>query len=130
MYYAQQQFVLAVAEEIRWSDRFVQTRDMLYEYKDRLCVILIEDFKLRKDLAESQAGDDMPSSQMIGIIECRAFDLGISHLVKKQMPIVKSRVQILDRHYSMLGKSEHIRDAYRLTRYFITSELAKQGVIR
>ena len=126
-YYADQQFVIIKTKEITWGDRFSATRDVIFEYKNHLCALLIEDYRLRKDKAEEQAGSDMPSSQMIGIIECRAFDLGIIHLVKKQMPAAKSRIQILDKHYPALGKSEHIRDAYRLTRYFITSELAKRG---
>jgi hypothetical protein len=126
-YYAQQKFLITLADEISWNDRFSMTRDVIFEYRKHLCTLLIEDFRLRKDLAEAQAGDDMPSSQMIGIIECRAFDLGISHLIRKQMPSCKTRVQILDRHYPVLGKSNHIQDAYRHVRYLITSELAKTG---
>src|SRR5690242_18837462 len=77
VYYAERQFVVIRADEIMWNDRFTTTRDVLFEYKNHLCALLIEDYRLRKDKAEEQAGSDMPSSQMIGIIECRAFDLGI-----------------------------------------------------
>lgn len=70
----------------------------------------------------------MPSSQVIGIIEAYADLYGSFSLIKKQMPGVKSRVAILDRHIATLGSSEHIKDSYQHIRYFIISELAKRGV--
>lgn len=133
-YYGGRNFEITRAEEIRWHNRMQITRDVLWYYMPKLCLIIIEDFKLFEDKAEDQAGDDMPSSQMIGIIECRAFDLGLNEITIKQMPGVKNRVQVLDRHYrSLLIEneetkrmivSEHTFDAYKHIRHRIVKELS------
>lgn len=131
-YYNDGHFEIVRADEIRWRDRFEKTKKIVYEYAynmvdthSRACAIIIEDFKLRKDKAIEQAGDDMPSSQVIGIIEAYADLYGSLHLIKKQMPSVTSRVAILDRHVQLLGSSEHMKDAYKHIRYFIVSQLAR-----
>lgn len=126
-YYGKRHFDIVRVDEIRWQDRFETTRDIVFSYRNHLSAIIIEDFRLRRDLAEKQAGDDMPSSQIIGIIETYAFNFGIINLTRKQMPGVKNRVSILDRHFPAIGRSEHIKDAYQHIRYFIVSELSKNG---
>jgi hypothetical protein len=142
-YIHQSSFVVARAEEILWHQRFDRTSWLLDHYlnqREGLSAIIVEDYRLRKDKAEDQAGSEMPSSKMIGTIETlawlatvpgtnprqRAYDL-----VKFQMPGIKQRTQIVSRHVPMVctfGGRDHVSDAYKHGRYFIMQERSKTGI--
>jgi len=105
---------------IDWSDRF-KVGDLLQGTDEAPLpdAVIVESFRLYQHRAKEQIGSDFPSSQVIGMIEMIAWQIGILDKVVYQPASNISRVQVLPEHKPSVAASEHARDAYRHLRYYI-----------
>ena len=60
--------------QILWETRFDDVKYVIRQYNSAYTKIVIENFLLYKGLAEAQAGSNIPSAQMIGIIAAYTYD--------------------------------------------------------
>lgn len=75
------------------------------------CILVVERFSLYKNKAQSQAGSNMATSQMIGALKYVAWKLDIP-VVEQGADIKKPmRAQMRARGIKQVGKGGHARDA-------------------
>jgi hypothetical protein len=107
---------------IVWSERFTVGRRLQGTMEAPLPdAIVVEAFALYSFRAKQQVGSTFPSAQVIGIIETYAYQLGVLDKVHFQMASMISRVRILPEHATLIGRTEHERDAYKHLRYYVVT---------
>lgn len=114
------EFDLLGARELAWDDRFWLAAFIL-AHQDRIDRIVVERFVLYNDpiRLRSQIGSNMPSSQVIGIVECAAHLAGLLDKVVYQGAADRLTIKrIPDKHKKLLPRSNHVEDAYRHLAYF------------
>ena len=107
--------VMLHEEPVPWSDRFALHRSLRW-LPTKPTAIVIEAFKLFPHAAQNQIGQEFPSVRVIGIVETYAYQLGLLSRLVFQPSSVRGRVQI--KHDVMAN--DHVRDAYRHLRYYLT----------
>lgn len=113
-------FTVTACIAIEWANRFFYY-DTILAHGKRIERIIVEDFKLTRDpkKLKTQYKSRMPSSQIIGLIECAAYAAGILDRVVYQEPADKFNVRIPLEHQPIVGLIDHNQDAYRHLAYFI-----------
>jgi len=129
-------FHLRSAEVIAWPDRFAivgifrNAVAALRAAKVAKLLIVVESFHLYKHKAQDLVGSDMPSAQVIGIIETSAFLNGFHNgqhpMIVYQPASCIARVNVDG--YLLNGKplkSPHTRDALAHAKYYWATKLFK-----
>lgn len=115
-------FDLLGAREVSWEDRF-WLFDFITLNAERIQRIVVERFVLYNDplRLRSQIGSTMPSSQVIGIVECAANLIGKLDKVTYQGAADRLAMKRIPKeHRLLLPRSNHVEDAYRHLAYFFT----------
>jgi hypothetical protein len=110
---------LEMVRDIAWADRFVLL-DLINELATTgLDRIVVERFVLRMVPQEP----DVPSAQVIGIVDAAAHLHSVTHLLAYQLPSCIARVAIPDDIRPRL-RSPHLQDAFKHARYYVVTTTA------
>jgi len=113
-------FTVTACIAIEWSNRFFY-HDFITTHGKAIDAIIVEDFKLTRDPKKLKAmyKSRMPSSQVIGLIDCAAYAAGILNRVIFQEPADRFNVTVLPHDQPIVGLIGHNQDAYRHLRYYV-----------
>jgi hypothetical protein len=113
-------FTVTACIAIEWANRFFY-HDFITTHGKAIDAIIVEDFKLTRDPKKlrTQYKSRMPSSQIIGLIDCAAYAAGILDRVIFQEPADKFNVRIPPEDQPIVGLIDHNQDAYRHLRYYV-----------
>lgn len=116
-----ERFNVVGAFDVSWNKRFEFFSTFLRTHAAQLGAIVCEEYKLstRPEAQQSQAGSKMPSSRVIGLIECLCYDLGIYNRLIMQPPKYYHYLSILPEHQRIVGDVIHNQVAYRHLRYYL-----------
>lgn len=106
---------VAFAKEIPWDQRFSLYQLPAYYPKD---VFIMESFRVYPHKAQDLIGSDMPSCQVIGIVEAALYHAGKLDQLVYQQAIATKGVKIPPDFSSVFGSSEHMKDAFKHIRYW------------
>lgn len=115
------EFKLVGAKEVVWSDRFWLFW-FIVRNQAKIKRIVVERFLLYNDplRLRSQIGSNMPSSQVIGIVEAAANAVGLLDKVVYQGAADRLTMREIPKAAkAILGRSNHTEDAYRHLAYFV-----------
>lgn len=109
--------------ELGWEERFmlipfIQGMRPEQGAPQQFSEIVLEAFRLYPHEYRRQVGSDFPSVRVIGIVEAAAYLAGGLDSITLLPAGVKSKVAVLEDHGRVLLRSEHVRDAYKLARYY------------
>lgn len=113
-------FIVTACLDIEWANRFYY-HDFITAHGKAISAIIVEDFKLTRDpkKLKTQYKSRMPSSQIIGIVECAAYAAGVLERVIFQEPADRFSMRVRPEDYTIVGTSDHNQAAYRHLRYYI-----------
>lgn len=119
-------FEVLCCEEVAWNDRFQRLHGLILGSEELPApqTLVMEAFRLRQGRAYEQSGSEMPSSQVIGVVEAIWWLHGHPMTeVTFQEPAAMARVQVLPEHVKWVTGSPHKQDAYRHARYYFLKHL-------
>ena len=121
VYQGGREFELRYVTQLAWVERF--TLNAYMQHADR---IVCEDFKLYESKAKEQINSRFPSVQVIGILECYAYQMGMLHKVYYQMASERVNVTVANsEHKKALQTMVHATDAYRHARLHVLMNRAR-----
>lgn len=103
------------AKEYPWDQRF-RIPELVKQYPND--VILVESFRVYAHKAKDLIGSDMPSSQVIGMVEYALQQQGRLDQICYQQAVATAKVKIPDNLKAVFGSSEHMKDAYKHIKYW------------
>lgn len=108
------------AFDFDWNDRFDVIRALLTANAINIDAVVYERYKLfpHADAIANQIGSEMPSSRVIGAIEMKCADLGLTDKLVVQDVWQRDQARILPAHAERVSKNRHINDAYRHAHYY------------
>lgn len=111
------------AFEVAWKDRmrFPGFFARLAQGPLPVDAVVVESFRLFPHKFKHQVGSFFPSVRVIGVVETACYLAGLDNAIHFLEPIVKKHVKILDPAIAR-NPSEHIKDAYRLARYWAVKQ--------
>jgi len=113
--YRARDYDLSAVGVIEWHDRKHIETILRSSMPD---VIVIEDFKLRRDKALEQSGSDMPAPRVIERILVYCEQLKLDDRIVIQMPGLRTSCNVPLEHQRVCRIS-HIRAAYLHARYYV-----------
>jgi hypothetical protein len=115
------------AQEIAWESRF-DLIPLLKCYvglaQPAYDAVVMESFNLFSWKAEAQIGSAFPSAQIIGIADTALYLAGTQHMLHMLPPAVKARISLARIQDARWQKSEHLKDAVKLIRYYIVKHVS------
>jgi hypothetical protein len=119
-------FKIVSSQEIQWDERF-KIFNLFYINRTTITAIVIERYRLFSNALtlKSQIGSDIPSAQVIGIIELSAALCKLD-CVYFQNPEDRKNVSVNPEHRSQLLRSRHAIDAYCHLKFHILTKARKQ----
>lgn len=132
-------FELVKSFELPWSNRF-EIFNLIYVNRSKIKAIVIEKFQLFENqiTLHAQINSEMPSSQVIGIIElsakiskldCVYFQRPADiHYRDPKTKRLEYTILIPDHFKGKLHKSQHCVDAFLHARFFVLTVARKQPI--
>lgn len=107
--------------EIGWDERFNRLEEIMEQWAKYHPVMIVEQFLLF-DTVKALKSNDMPSSQMIGIIQTTMFyhNQPPDKVVFLSPNVKSNRNLLLEDLKKIKPSSEHCLDAYKLVVYHLT----------
>lgn len=118
--YATTRYRLWLADDVALQEAPAYFNELLPQLAPRLDAVVYERFRLsyKPELQADQAGSEMPSSQVIGMIKSAAQRAGVLTKLVVQAPSDRRSMLIPPLHLLRLS-SPHTRDAYMHARYYV-----------
>ena len=130
-------FTISASFEVQWQDRF-KIFNLIYVNKASIKSIIIEEYRLFSNALtlKSQIGSDIPSAQVIGIIELSAAICKLEKCIVFQRPSdihytnpqtrkLEYTVSIDPDHKKKLHSGQHCIDAFLHAKLYILSNHRK-----